>query len=221
MSVGRHVRIVLLGGLLLSLPTTVTGQMRVEIETGLAASTFHGDQAEIQGVDKGSRTGFHLGANLSIPVADRFHIAPGLAYTQKGATYTDPEGTEETFKLDYFEIPVIGAFTFWSGANDVSLDVFFGPRLSFEASCEEKEEETTETTTQTCPSAELDNRRTTHVGILTGVGVWFPLRERLSIGASTGFDFGLRTLDTSATAPDDIKNRAWFLEVRVGIPLGS
>lgn len=220
MNVGKHIRITLLAGLLLWLPTAVTGQMRVELETGLAASTFYGDNAEVQGLDKGSHTGFHLGANLSIQVADRFHITPGIAYTQKGAKYTDPEGTEEILSLDYFEIPVVGSFTVWSGANDVTLDVFLGPSLSFEASCEEKEEEPTETTTQTCPSGEVENRQTTHVGILSGLGVWFPVGDRLSIGASSGFDFGLRTLDTSATTPDDIKNRTWFLEAAVGIPIG-
>ena len=212
-------RVFLIAGALFWLPAAAAGQVRAEVSGGLGASTFYGDHAGIEGEDKGSHTGWHLGANVSIAVAGGFAVAPGLAYTQKGATYTDAEGVEVTQSLDYFEIPIVGSFRAWTGANDLGLDIFVGPRLSFEAGCEEKETAPGETTIQSCPSAEFENRRTTHVGLLTGVELWYPVAERVSVGLSTGLDFGLRTLDTTTTMPDDIKNRTWFLRVAVDTPL--
>lgn len=201
------------------MPAALAGQVRAELHGGLTSSTFYGAHSGIEGEEKGSHGGWHFGANVSIAVAEGFVVAPGLAYTQKGVTYTDPAGEEVAFSLDYFEIPIVGSYRAWTGANDLAVDVFLGPRLSFETHCEEKETNPEQTTTQPCPSADLDDRRTTHVGILSGVGLWYPLAERVSIGLSTGFDFGLRTLDTTANMPDDIKNRTWFLRASVGTPL--
>ena len=212
-------RFLLVAGALFWLPAAAAGQMRAEVSAGLGSSTFYGANAAIQGEAKGSHVGWHLGAGVSVAVADRFAVAPALAYTEKGAKYTDPEGVEVIQSLDYIEIPIVGSFRAWTGADDLTLDVFLGPRVSFETGCEEEESAPGETTVQTCPSAELDNRRTTHVGILSGVEVWYPVAERWSVGLSTGVDFGLRTLDTTATAPDDIKNRTWFFRVSIGTPL--
>lgn len=214
-------RVSLIAGALLWLPAAVAGQARVEIHGGLGSSTFYGDHAGIEGEEKGSHGGWQFGAKVSFTVADRFAVAPGLAYTQKGAKYTNVDGEEVALSLDYFEIPVVGSFRAWTGANDLAVDLFLGPTLSYEVGCEEKETTPEEITIQPCPSADLDSRRTAHFGIVSGVGVSYPLSERVSVGLSTGLDNGLRTLDTTATMPDDIRNRTWFLRATVGTPLNA
>ncbi len=50
------------------------------------------------------KTGFHIGADVEIPLADEFFIQPGVLFSTKGAKSKDFE--DASINLSYVEIPV-------------------------------------------------------------------------------------------------------------------
>lgn len=205
---------------LIALPAFASAQMTVNVGGGITSSTFYGDDAEPgTGEEKGSRTGFFGGANLTIPVAERFAIAPGLYYVQKGVQYTEASD-EFTVKNNYFEIPLLAMVILSANPNSLAVNIFAGPTIGFEIGCDVEVSSGGSSASADCDDAGLDERQTTDFGVVAGAGISFPVGERLSIALNGGVDFGLRTLDSGDPA-DDLKNRSIFGGVSVGIPLGN
>ena len=68
--------------------------------TNITGKDFEGDK------DNGKlKTGFHIGADVEIPLADEFFIQPGVLFSTKGAKSDDSEDAT-TINLSYVEIPV-------------------------------------------------------------------------------------------------------------------
>lgn len=205
----------------LLLPVGAAAQMTLGLSAGITSNTWRGsDAADLfgTGVDKKSRIGFNAGANLAIPVASRFAIVPGAHYVQKGVKYA--QGSDEAMlKVDYFLIPVVASIVVTGEDSPVGINIFAGPQISFEVSCNEEQTVSGTTDSQDCDAAGDTERQKTDIGILGGAGVSFPLGDRLSLQVTGGVDMGLRTIDTS-TDPADIKNMGFFGTVGVGIPLG-
>lgn len=206
--------------LALASPAMTSAQMTLGIGGGVVAATFTGDDADAlgSGISKGSRVGISAGAWLGIPVADRISIVPGGHYVQKGAEYSEGS-TTATFKANYIEIPVFLSVLLTGEDSSVGFSIFGGPTLAFEASCDIEGEDSGTSVSMSCDDLEFDERQKLDIGLAGGVGVSFPINDRLSILVSGGYDLGLRKLDTS-NDPDDIKNSAFFGTVGVGIPIG-
>jgi len=51
------------------------------------------------------KTGYHLGANVELPVTDQIYIQPGLLFSAKGAKYNSDGATGST-GISYIEMPV-------------------------------------------------------------------------------------------------------------------
>ncbi|HET8808651.1 MAG TPA: porin family protein [Flavobacteriaceae bacterium] len=92
---------------------------------GVNFSTITGDGFE----NPSSRTGFHAGFVIEMPVNDRFSIQPEILYSNKGFT---SEGTiagtdyEAEYKMDYIDIPIMAKIYLLNGLN---LQV--GPQIGF------------------------------------------------------------------------------------------
>lgn len=57
-----------------------------------------------QDLDNKIKTGFNVGVNVEIPLADEFYLQPGLLFTTKGADLDDNNNSK--FNISYLELPV-------------------------------------------------------------------------------------------------------------------
>ena len=66
----------------------------------LNGKDFNGDKLE-----NTLTVGWHVGANIQIPIAPEFYFQPGLLFSTKGAKYSDDLSTTTT-SLSYIEMPL-------------------------------------------------------------------------------------------------------------------
>ena len=205
----------------LAMPAHSQAQMTVGLGGGIVAATFSGDDAEDlfgSDVSKGSRVGLNIGANIAIPIAERFAIVPGAYFVQKGAQYS-ADGVTGTFKGDYIEIPILISAMLTGPESSLGFNIFAGPTFAFEAGCSFDLEGDGSSSSSDCDDEGFDDRQKLDMGLAGGAGVSFPITETLSLMISAGYELGLRKLDTSDD-PADLKNSAFFGDVHVGIPVG-
>jgi hypothetical protein len=212
----------LLVALVVALPTGVKAQMTLGVGGGVVGATFTGDDAEdFADVDasKGTRLGIHVGGFVMIPIAERFSIAPGAYYIQKGAEYTLGDETA-TVETSYIEIPVLVSAALSGPESSPGFNLFAGPTFAFEVGCDISVEGDGGSGSTSCDDVGVDERESLDVGLLGGAGVSFPITETLSLMISAGYELGLRSIITGDNAPD-VKNSAFFGSVHVGIPIGQ
>lgn len=111
---------------------TVQAQDEVSFgaKAGLNIASLSGDDVD----DLDSRTGFHIGAVVEIPISEKFSVQPELMYSQQGAKSEeefDGVTAEGTIRLDYINIPVLAKFYV---AEGFSLEA--GPQFGFNAKAE-------------------------------------------------------------------------------------
>lgn len=184
----------------------------VTVQGGATFATFEGDDAEIEGIDPGTRTGFNFGASLGFPISEIMYLTPGLYYVQKGAEY-EAGGVESSIDLTYLEVPVLLQVMLTGADRPLGLSVFAGPSLAFEIGCDITLEDFSGDCDDEIETKSLD------IGALFGAGVSFPVSERVALLVNGGMDLGLTSIDDSA-GDNDIKNSAFFLNVGLGFPLG-
>lgn len=73
-------------------------------------------------------TGFHVGANVQIPLAPEFYFQPGLLFSVKGAK-NKTDLIEKTTKLNYLEMPLNLVYKGALGSGFVLLGV--GPYVAY------------------------------------------------------------------------------------------
>ncbi len=102
--------------------TRVIGRAGVNF-TNITGKDFEGDK------DNGKlKTGFHIGAEVEVPLADDFFIQPGVLFSTKGAKGKDSEDGS-TINLSYVEIPVSLMYKPMLGNGRLILGV--GPYAGF------------------------------------------------------------------------------------------
>jgi hypothetical protein len=102
------------------------------LKGGVSFSTFRGSADVDTGagvIAPGRRTGVVGGAFLTIAAGESVLIQPEVLFTQKGARYTDGEGDELLYKVDYLEVPLLLKVRLGSGAARPAL--FAGPAAGF------------------------------------------------------------------------------------------
>ena|SRR5690554_108658 len=110
--------------------TTINAQeVRLGVKGGVNFATLSGDHLG----DIKSRTGFHLGGLVEIPVTERFAVQPEILYSAQGAEYKESgqeSGVDYSYeyknKLDYISVPVMAKFYVVDG-----LAIEAGPQISF------------------------------------------------------------------------------------------
>jgi hypothetical protein len=94
------------------------------VKGGVNFATVNGD--DIDSPD--SRTSFHVGALVEVPVSDMFSVQAEALYSGKGFDfdYEGSDGDKAELQLDYIDVPVLAKFYLTEG---LSLEA--GPQLSF------------------------------------------------------------------------------------------
>ena len=128
--------------------------------------------------DTESRTGLMGGIYTSFlipnsPVA----IQPEVLYTQKGA-----ESGDNTFELDYIEIPVLARFDFITDGG-ITPHVYFGPYLGFNVSAEYDGNNDDDPIFGDAETNIEDQVNSTDVGVVVGGGLDF---GRVNLGVRYG-----------------------------------
>lgn len=89
----------------------------------LNGKDFNGDKLENKLI-----VGFHVGANVMIPIAPEFYFQPGLLFSTKGAKYSDDLSTTTT-SLSYIELPLNLVYRAQLGNGYIFLGL--GPYLGY------------------------------------------------------------------------------------------
>lgn len=176
-----------------SVSGAIAQEVRLGAKGGVNFSTLSGDDLG----DVKSRTGFHIGGLVEIPVSERFSIQPEVLYSAQGAKYEE-SGTElgvdysykTTAKLDYIQVPLMAKFYVVDG---FALEA--GPQISFLAS---KKGELDATIGGVTVSSEEDLEDISSIDFSLGAGASYRLPMGVFFGAR--YNFGLSNVNDSNTA---------------------
>lgn len=104
-------------------------QPSIGIKGGLNLANMSGDELE----DNSIRPSFHLGAYATFNFGDKLGFQPEILYNSVGTKYTDPDGGDVNFVLNYISIPLMLNFN----VNDM-IALQAGPQFSLLSSAEAK-----------------------------------------------------------------------------------
>lgn len=192
----------------ISVSSALAQEVKLGAKAGVNFSTFSGDDLG----DVKSRTGFHIGALVEIPVSERFSVQPEILYSAQGAKYEErgPGPGEEYFfkvlaKLDYIQVPIMAKFYVMDG-----LALEAGPQISFLAS---KKGEIEATIGGVTVSSEEDLDNISSIDFSLGAGASYRLPMGVFFGAR--YNFGLSNVNDSDTA-DNFKMRNNVFQLSAG-----
>ncbi len=207
----------------------------IGLKTGVGTTKLSGDDVKnfsffvdtdnfIEGDIGDMRLGFVGGGYGTIHVNDQFGVRLEALYFQKGGKgdITGEVGGvpftgDLTFKVDYFEVPLLAVFSFPAGPSG-TFDVFAGPALGFNLTGEMETEITVagESVTET---QDLEDIKSTDFGGVLGAGFTLSLTS-VDLFADARWEYGFtKIIDTEDEV--DLKNNAFAFMIGVGFPLGG
>ncbi|MCC5931319.1 MAG: PorT family protein [Cyclobacteriaceae bacterium] len=95
---------------------------------GVNFQNFNGKDRSGNALDNELIMGYHVGANVQIPIVPQFYFQPGLLFSIKGAKSTDSPLTS-TYKLSYIEMPLNLVYKASLGTGYILLG--FGPYAGY------------------------------------------------------------------------------------------
>jgi hypothetical protein len=169
------------------------------------------------------RTGFSGGGFATAKITKDFGIRLEALYSQKGGkgtfTYDDGVSTvngDLTYKLDYFEVPLLAVGTFAAGTKTM-IDVFGGPVLGFKTGANlllEADGQEDETDIG-------DEVKGTDFGFAVGAGLTILAHPKANVVIDGRYTFGLSEVPESAPEDFNLKNSDIVFMAGVSFPLGS
>ena len=122
----RAMSVVLAAALLLGTngPASAIGAVEAGIKGGVNFANQSVDPSDLE--PDNSRTGLALGGYVGIPVMPSFKIQPEALFMMKG----DAGSNEDTYKLNYVEVPVLAKIGFLS-QSPAHPSLFAGPSVAF------------------------------------------------------------------------------------------
>lgn len=177
----------------------------------------------IRGDVSSFRTGFISGGFLTAKIHDQFGVRLELLFVQKGGKGDldvtlagSPSGTSKvTFKMDYFEIPLLAVGSFPAG-DWAFIDVFGGPAIAFKTGAKVKMEFLDQSEEDDI-STEVKN---TDFGITVGAGISILAHEKVNVVIDGRWTFGfIKFPDVSPSK--DLKNNSLAFMAGVSFPLHS
>jgi hypothetical protein len=169
------------------------------------------------GADVGRRTGFHAGAILAVQPTSRFSVQLQGLYSQRGYRLT-ATGTDATAKGNYVQIPLVAAFGVpLEAGGPVALQIFFGPTVAFEVSCQVAGTIGGVSSAASCDDLGAE-RRKLDFGAMVGAGVDFHM-QAATVFLTAAYDYGLRNLDTDPADTSTLKHRNFAFSLGFLIPV--
>jgi hypothetical protein len=200
----------------IAIPSQLAAQTTLGVKGGIGIADLSIDDPFSEDVNLDSRTTFTGGAFANFQLGETFFVQPELLYAPKGAKESEA-GTEATFELDYFEIPLLLGAEFPIG-DGLTPHVFAGPEVAFEIGCQITGEEGGVSASFDCEDFGLETK-SVDFGLVFGAGVGIPLGG-FELVIDGRYDLGLTDIDDS----DDegsAKNRAWQFMLGAGFPVGG
>ncbi len=105
----------------LSFSAAQSQEFRLGAKLGLNVASLGGDSYGIGSL--GSRTSFHLGGLVEVPLMGKFSLQPELLYSSEGSNWTFT-GLDNNLKLDYIRVPVLAKFYIIEGLSAEAGPVF-------------------------------------------------------------------------------------------------
>ena len=96
------------------------------VRAGVNFQNINGKDAADDKLDFKLKTGFHVGANAEIPIADEFYLQPGVLFSTKGAKADEGDGK---VNIAYIEVPI--NFLYKGDLGDGKLLLGVGPYIAF------------------------------------------------------------------------------------------
>ena len=163
-------------------------KIHIGAKAGLNMSTIQPDLT-----DPATRTSFHLGGVIEIPITNDFSIQPELLYSSQGVK--DKSDDDEVIRLNYLSLPVLAKYYVWE-----ALSIEAGPQFGILLSA--KREDDGETVDL------KDRSKATDIGFSLGLG--YKLESGLNFGARYYFGSDINDIDED---PSKIKNRVFQISV--------
>lgn len=91
---------------------------------GVNLQNMNGEDASGGKLENDMLVGYHIGANVQMPIAPQFYFQPGLLFSTKGA-----KTSSSTYKLSYVELPLNFVYKALLGNGYFMLG--FGPYLAY------------------------------------------------------------------------------------------
>ncbi len=193
---------------IMSISAVKAQEIRIGAKGGVNFSTFSGDDLG----DIESRTGFHIGGLVEIPITEKFWVQPEVLYTAQGAEYTESGSIlgisyedKISAKLDYIQLPVMAKFYVVEG-----LAFEAGPQVSFLVS---KKGEFERRSGGTTVMTEGDLNDISSIDVSLGGGVSYRLPMGVFFGAR--YNYGLTNVNDGDNA-DDQKIRNSVVQLSAG-----
>ena len=168
-------------------------EIKFGVKAGINFATIAGDETD----DLKSKTTFHIGAVVEIPISDSFSIQPELVYSSQGAKVDDNISDVE-LKLDYINLPIMAKFYVSEG---FSLEA--GPQVGFLMSSKIEEDGESE---------DLKNE-TSGIDFGLNLGLGFKMETGLNFGAR--YNLGLSNIWDFEDS-DNFKNQNSVLQIFIG-----
>lgn len=98
------------------------------VRAGVNFTNINGEDDAGKDLNNDLKTGFHIGVNAEIPVAQDFYLQPGLLFSTKG--YKAEEASiKYKLNVSYLEVPI--NFLYKPTLGDGKLLLGFGPYIGF------------------------------------------------------------------------------------------
>jgi hypothetical protein len=167
--------------------------------------------------DIGRRTGIHAGAVFAVRAGPRFSVQLEGLYSQRGYRLT-ATGTDATVKGDYLQVPLVGKVTIpLSDASPMALQIFFGPTVAFEVSCQAAGTIGGVSATASCDDLGAE-RRKFDFGAVLGGGFDIHLQS-VTAFVTAAYDYGLRNLDPDPMSTNALKHRTFAFSLGFLVPV--
>ena len=230
--------VVFLGALcLVSAAPDAFAQMTWElgIKAGVSAAKLSGDDTKTEvTIDADNyyksdisdmKVGFVGGGYATMHMNKQFGLRLEALYFQKGGKGT-AEGADlgveftadETYTLDYFEVPLLAVISFPAGTSGI-FDIFLGPAVAFNVTAKSKSEWTGGGESGT-DEEDLEDIKGTDFGGVVGLGFTLVM-DSMNLFADARWEMGFSSIVDVEGADVDVKNQAFAFMVGVAFPLAS
>ena len=215
--------------------TDARAQMTWElgIKAGVSAAKLSGDDTKYEEtIDADNyyksdisdmKIGFVGGGYATMHMNKKFGLRLEALYFQKGGKGT-AEGADggfaftadETYTLDYFELPLLAVFSIPAGTSG-TFDIFAGPAFAFNVTAKTKSEWTGEGESGT-DEEDLEDIKSSDIGGVLGIGYMFAM-DSMNLFADARWEMGFSSIVDVEDV--DVKNQAFAFMIGVAFPLAS